>query len=414
MQVIKRGMKNVTFLLLGRILGMVISYMTLIFIVRKLTIEEFGLLSTVRTFVASFIIFSFGGISGAVMREGAKNLPQMGLLYEQTNGFKLLVSIFATILCLLALMLTPYDNSTKTLVFIFSFTIITTSLLNHWKVAFSATEKFKTLVIINILQPLVYFLIAIIVIDYSNRVQNLLFIQMFLQIIVMVIALLIAQRLIKFRLNLFDIQFNKSLITKGFYFFIISFAGMVFMKIDVLMISLMGNLGEVGVYSIADRIAREGSELRTVILAGFFPVVIKRIKDGPINGVLVRNTVIKIFFLVLLGLIIISFNIEQIIVYMFGSKYLASAEILKYLIFFLAIEYTIHPYIMLLLSSNGEKYVAFIYSILAVMNVVLNYTFYNIFGLIGIVYSTITVFLILAIYTITYGIKFLYEEEILI
>jgi O-antigen/teichoic acid export membrane protein len=414
MQFFKRGIKNASFLIIGRVFGMIISYITLIFIVRKLTVEEFGLLSTVRTFVSSFIIFSFGGISGAVMREGAKNTSKMGILFEQTNGFKFLMSFFATALCLVALVFTPYENSTKLLIVIFSFSIIATSLLNHWKVALTATENFKTYVIVNLMQPFIYFLIAFIIIDHSDRVKNLISLQLFLQIFFMIVTLLVARRLINFKLNILSVEFNKSLITKGFYFFIISLAGMIFMKIDVLMISLLGDLREVGVYSIADRIAREGSELRTVILAGFFPVIIKRIKEGPINGSLVRNTVLKIFVLVFSSLIIISLNIEQIIIFMFGIKYVASAKILQLLIFFLAIDFTIHPYIMLLLSSNGEKYIAIIYSILAIANLVLNYIFYNIFGLIGIVYSTLTIFVILAIYTMTIGVKYLYREKILI
>ena len=186
------------------------------------------------------------------------------------------------------------------------------------------------------------------------------------------------------------------------------------MKSDVLMISLMGSFSDVGVYSVADRIAREGSELRTVIIAGFFPVMIKRIKAGPISGRLVHKTVLKIFLVIIIGVSIFSYNIDQIIITLFGNKYLASASILQYLIYFLAIEYTIYPYILLLLSSNGEKNIAFIYSILAIVNIILNYTFFNIFGLIGIAFSTITVFMILAIYTVTFGIKHLYNQKILI
>tara|TARA_B100001250_G_C19814086_1_gene797298 strand:- start:1064 stop:2308 length:1245 start_codon:yes stop_codon:yes gene_type:complete len=409
-----RGLKNSSILLIGRVLGMIISYITLIYIIRELTIDEYGLLTTVRTFVASFIIFSFGGISGAVMREGSKNISKMGLLYEKTNGFKLLTSIFALILCLLVLIITPYEFKVKTLIFFFSSTIITTSLFNHWLEAFTATESFKTKVIFKVAQPLLFFLIAMFVINSTKRVEYLLISQIFLQFLFMIVCLYMSKNLIKFKLKLNHLYFDKNLITTGIYFFIISFAGMIFMKSDVLMISLMGSFSDVGVYSVADRIAREGSELRTVIIAGFFPVMIKRIKAGPISGRLVHKTVLKIFLVIIIGVSIFSYNIDQIIITLFGNKYLASASILQYLIYFLAIEYTIYPYILLLLSSNGEKNIAFIYSILAIVNIILNYTFFNIFGLIGIAFSTITVFMILAIYTVTFGIKHLYNQKILI
>ena len=414
MSFLTRGLKNSSILLIGRLLGMIISYITLVYIIRELTIEEYGLLTTVRTFVGSFIIFSFGGISGAVMREGSKNISNMGSLFEKTNGFKLLTSIFALILCLLVLIISPYELKVKTLIFYFSLTIITTSLFNHWQEAFTATESFKTKVIFKVAQPLLFFLIAMFVINNTKRVEYLLISQIFLQFLFMIICLYMSKNLIKFKLKLNHLYFDKNLITTGIYFFIISFAGMIFMKSDVLMISLMGNFSEVGVYSVADRIAREGSELRTVIIAGFFPVMIKRIKAGPISGRLVHKTVLKIFLVIIIGVSIFSYNIDQIIITLFGNKYLASASILQYLIYFLAIEYTIYPYILLLLSSNGEKNIAFIYSILAIVNIILNYTFFNIFGLIGIAFSTITVFMILAIYTVTFGIKHLYNQKILI
>ena len=53
----------------------------------------------------------------------------------------------------------------------------------------------------------------------------------------MVFCLLIAKKIVGFRLKLFSIRFDKKLITTGAYFFVISFAGMLFMKIDVLMVS---------------------------------------------------------------------------------------------------------------------------------------------------------------------------------
>ena len=411
---INKGIKNTSFLLLGKIIGIGITYATLIFVVRKVTVEEYGLLSTVRAFVGSFFIFTFGGISSAVMREGAKDIHKMGSLYEETNGFKLLMSIFAILICWITLWFIPYDPKLKSLILIFSFSIMATSLYNHWKEAFTASENFKILTLLKVSQPAFFFILAINLVNYNNRIDYLIYTQLSLQILFMVFCLLIAKKIVRFRLKLFSIRFDKKLITTGAYFFVISFAGMLFMKIDVLMVSVLGSLKEVGIYSVADKIAREGSELRTLIIAGFFPAVIKRIKSGPISKVKVRNTVFKILILSLSAVFILSISIEKIITGIFGPQYMDSALILKYLIFYLAIEYSIYPYILLLLSSNGEKYIAIIYAVLAFANIIINYTFYQLFGLIGIAYSTISVFSLLAFFTLTVGRKILIKERILV
>ena len=48
---------QISFLLLGKIIGIGITYATLIFVARKVTVEEYGLLSTVRAFVGSFYFY---------------------------------------------------------------------------------------------------------------------------------------------------------------------------------------------------------------------------------------------------------------------------------------------------------------------------------------------------------------------
>ena len=179
------------------------------------------------------------------------------------------MSIFAILICWITLWFIPYDPKLKSLILIFSFSIMATSLYNHWKEAFTASENFKILTLLKVSQPALFFILAINLVNYNNRIDYLIYTQLSLQILFMVFCLLIAKKIVRFRLKLFSIRFDKKLITTGAYFFVISFAGMLFMKIDVLMVSVLGSLKEVGIYSVADKIAREGSELRTLIIAGF-------------------------------------------------------------------------------------------------------------------------------------------------
>ncbi|MBJ11459.1 MAG: hypothetical protein CMG62_00040 [Candidatus Marinimicrobia bacterium] len=87
---------------------------------------------------------------------------------------------------------------------------------------------------------------------------------------------------------------------------------------------------------------------------------------------------------------------------------------LEYFVFFLAIDFSIQPYIMLLLSSGQEKIVAIIFSFLALCNIALNIILFDIFGLWGIVYSTLITYTLFFVIIIFVGIQKLIKHKVLL
>ena len=171
------------------------------------------------------------------------------------------------------------------------------------------------------------------------------------------------------------------------------------------MLTLIGTLDDVATYNVAFRISRYAVEIRVAFLAGFFPVLIKRVQKGPIDKSRFQISSLLLFFAVLFFAFIFSFISEEVIALFFSEKYRSSGNILSVLVYFIAFDFAIYPYILLLLSSNNEKYVAFIYIILVFVNIFLNYTFYQYWGAIGIAYSTLSVMVVFAFLTYVVGVK---------
>ena len=160
------------------------------------------------------------------------------------------------------------------------------------------------------------------------------------------------------------------------------------------MISFLGTAKDVGIYGVAYKIAQQGEMLRNVTAMAFFPIFVKRFQTSKMKG----ETLIKYSLIFFCGILVISlaasYFVEEIITFLFGSEYEKSGEILRILIIYLAFSWAPLPFTTAAQATHNEKYMLIILSIMAGLNVPLNYIFFYKYGLIGIAYSTLIVYLI--------------------
>ena len=147
--------------------------------------------------------------------------------------------------------------------------------------------------------------------------------------------------------------------------------------------------------------------------AGFFPILIKRTSNSSLDKNKIYRTTLLFFIFVLIGAIFLQQYSEDIFVFLYGNQYAYSGYLFGLLCFFLTIDYSIQPYVMLLTSSGYEKVVAIIFSLLAITNILTNVIFFHYWALAGIVYSTLLTYTIFAILIITIGIPILKKNKII-
>ena len=80
---ILRGLKNASYLTIGHFLTIVINFFGFIYIARLLGPNDYGIYVTVGAFVGLFDLLIFRGLNKVILREGAKNLDQMGNYFEK-------------------------------------------------------------------------------------------------------------------------------------------------------------------------------------------------------------------------------------------------------------------------------------------------------------------------------------------
>jgi len=82
----------------------------------------------------------------------------------------------------------------------------------------------------------------------------------------------------------------------------------------------------------------------------------------------------------------------DLFVYLFTDDFYLSGEIFRVLVFFICFTWATLPYTIFAQAVGYEVLILKIYVFMAFLNVFLNILFYDIYGLIGIAYSTIIVY----------------------
>jgi O-antigen/teichoic acid export membrane protein len=160
------------------------------------------------------------------------------------------------------------------------------------------------------------------------------------------------------------------------------------------MISFLGTPSDVGIYGVSYKVAQQGMMLRNVTSTAFFPIFVKIFNERSMKGRKVVTYSLLFLIVILLGCTGLSFFIKDIIAFLFGSAYLQSGAILSVLIYYLGFAWAVLPFTVILQATHNEKFFLIPNSMMAGLNIVLNYVLFLKFGLIGIAYSTIAVWVV--------------------
>jgi O-antigen/teichoic acid export membrane protein len=366
--------------------------------------KNYGVYVTVSTFVEWFDFLLLGGLYTVLLREGSKDLDRMHIQLENAAGVRNGLIVFSMTACIMtSFFIAPYELRTKIYIVIFSFHIIYNGLRGFYEVIFQATENMKFLSVLSIVNRILYVGLSVAFLYFGFGLTALFLISLFSNFFTLYLDYRFSRRFIKF--NLFArSHFDRAFIKPAIIFSLMGLLNYFSTRVDLLMISLLGTAKDVGIYGVAFRIAEQAMMLRNFTAAAFFPIFIKRFHRGKMQGK--RLIRISLIFLAVIfaAAFLASVSVEKLLPTIFGSEFKASAHILSILIFYIAFGWASMPFSMAAQSTHNEKYVLIIRSIMAALNVFLNYVFFLQFGLIGIAYSTLVAFSVGAVleYLISY------------
>ena len=390
----KRGLTNSLYLTLANLLTKIILLVGFVYIPNRLGVHDFGLYSTALSFVALFYMFGFDGITKVIIRDFIRNEDKLLEVLNNIFNFKVAIAIFQiTSIMIIAFLIPSYNQELLIIILIASNEVLFKALKTIPSSIIQATEEIKILSKITVLHSLfrVVGMMSVLFI-----VNNLLIMMTYIALVNIVFIYIYYRVMHKFidvklSLDLRKAKISMSTFKQGLVFTLIGVGSMLSTKIDIFMLSMMGSIEDVGIYSLSEKIIFQFEMLRGIILIAFYPITIKYFKKGKVKlWIIFAMTSIILLGTVLIGMLYSNYA-GNIINFLYSDAYQQAAEISVVLFFYLAFVFSNLPFSTAMQSVGLEKYMLYMYPFSIAINIMLNYYLYQNMGMIGFAYSTLIV-----------------------
>ena len=382
-----RGLANTGFLFSGNAIAALISFVITVYIARTLSISDFGSYITVISFVSLFGIFTDFGINTVIIREGAKKPEDTSTLISGTMGVKFLMSFVTMVAVILIALLTPYPYEIKVLISLMSVTLIMGGIGSLFSAVFCIYQDMQYIAVVQIAERITFATLAFIFVVAGLGVPGVI-----LAIVIAAFASLAlnfanSRRIHYYKLNLRPI-FNRAILTPAVWFGLAGVLGLIWQQIGTIMISLLSNLTQVGLYTPAINYIGIGDMAVVALTGAFFPIICRATHEGKITKK-VYSKYVGYFALAGLAAIAVTYAIgDQVTIFVFGPKFAASTAFINVLIIGYAINLLTIPTSLLLDATDNQKVHVLNASYMSAVNISLNWILIPTIGALGAAYST--------------------------
>jgi O-antigen/teichoic acid export membrane protein len=382
-----RGLTNTGFLFSGNAISAVISFVITIYIARILPISDFGSYITVISFVSLFGIFTDFGINTVIIREGAKKPEDTHKLIFSTMGLKLLMSLATMFAVIVFALLTPYSLEVKVLIVLMSVTLVMGGIGSMFSAVFCIYQDMKYISIIQIAERITFATLAFVFLIAGLGVPGVI-----LAIIIAAFASLILNFILSRRINDYKLNFkpiiDRAILIPAMWFGLAGMLGFIWQRIDTIMISLLSNMTQVGLYTPAVNYVGIGDMAVVALTSAFFPIISKAAHERKISN----KELSKYFgYFAVAGLVAVGITYAfggPVMIFAFGPKFADSIVFINVLIIGFAINLLTIPTSLLLDATDNQKVHVLNATYMAGTNISLNWILIPTLGALGAAYST--------------------------
>jgi O-antigen/teichoic acid export membrane protein len=359
-------------------------------VARYLRPENYGVLSYSLAFSGIFGFIASFGIDGILNRELIKTPERREELLGTAFRLKLIGGLIAFSLSVVSVMIFQSSPLVRLLVVISSLSFILQSI-NVISSYFNAEVKSKNNIKALILATVVSSILKIIIILSGKGVIWIISIYV-LDSLWQGIGFIRAY--LAYGLKITNWKFNKILakeiLINSLPLMLASAAGFIALKIDQVMIGSILNNHEVGIYTAAVKLVEVWYFVPGIICGSLFPAIVNAKKTSvEMYQNRLKNLYILMVVISVVMAIPISLLAEPIIHFMFGSGYLESVNVLRIYIWSsvgLFLGWAVGQYLM---TENFVKIIFWLNLASMVLNIILNFLFIPIFGVVGSAWATL-------------------------
>lgn len=380
----KRVIKNASWIIAAKviqaIIGLVISMLT----ARFLGPANFGIINYASSIMAFAVPIMGLGFSNVLVQEFTNNPEDEGKIIGTAVALCFISSLF----CIAGIALYTFivdfnERTTNLVVLLYSLSLIAQAveLIQYW---FQAKLLSKY---ISIASLVVYLIVA------SYRVVLLILkapvilfaISSALDYLLIAILLFVTYKKKSDKKISFSKEIGKRLFHKSKHYIFSSLMVVIFSQTDKVMIKLMINEEAVGYYSAAVSCAGMTSFVFAAIIDSFRPVIFQHKKENNVLGyeLNLKRLYCIVIYLAFAQSLVMTFFSKLIIYILYGEQYHNSILALQIIVWYTTFAYVGSIRNVWVLGENKQKYLWIINLTAALMNVLLNFFFIQLWGIYG-------------------------------
>lgn len=373
MNTLQRIAKNIIVLYGSWAIGAILSLVLTIYIARILGALTYGEYTFAIVFTAFFGILTNLGMNELLIREVARDKSKASKYLGNVVILRLILSAIALALIILVINWMNYPPDVVTAVYIFGAYTILTSLAAIFRVTFRAFEQMEYEALINVLKRVVVTSLGLVVLFMGFGLIKLAYVFLISGATDLLLSFLVCSRkFAKPKLEI-DLDFWKKSIKVAIPFSLSNIFGMLYVRIDIIMLSVMKGDAVVGWYNAAYNLVLAFAPIVFVFMSAVFPVMSQFFISSEES---LKVTYEKSFkYLIMLGLPVSIGGMvlaPRIIPFLFGAEFANSIIALQILIWDYLLLCMYRPMVYMLGSTNRQGTMALIGGLGALINVGLN------------------------------------------
>ena len=364
-----------------------IVFFTTAYLARIILPAGFGIISFANTFTLYFILVVNLGFNIIGQREIAKFPDKIRKYVNQITTLRLLFAIICFALMCLVTYFLDKPITVKYIIIISGFNLFANAILTDW--VYNGIEKMEILALRQVATSVLNLIGILILVHNVNDIVIAMVVTTASVMINSIWMLILYIRMFGPVNFIWDSKFIKELVNSSLPVTMSNIFILIYNFINIVMLGFMRTDNETGIYSAGARFVVFVLAPSAILQGSFFPILSRS------ETLEQRQKVMKVYSnlmficgaIITLGILTFS---DYINFFVYGSKFIESASILKIVMLTSLFMFVNTAYFPPLVGWKMEKTVMYIIGFGALLNIILNFLFIPLYGIYGAAWVTVT------------------------
>lgn len=359
----------------SRVISLALALITTGLITRYLGTSGYGNYTTIIAFYFLITAVSDFGVNQILTREISRPHAKEKEIVANVLALRIVSVISISLIGALGVFFLPYSQEVRNGIWLMFLALIVSSFSQVLNSIFQKRLVMNRLAWRELMSRFIQLGVTYLAVKYNWGVLGILIAMISSLIFVMAASWELALKYISLRLS-FDKVYWKYFLVESAPLGIAAFVNFLYFKADAIMLSLLQNSHDVGIYGAAYKVLESLIYFPNMFMGLVIPVFSYNIFHRPANFLRIASQTVKAVWLVTIPLVIyLLFLSKETIRVIAGNGYEQSAAVLQILAFALGAIFLAHFFNSVLIVMNKQRLLLFILAGTAIMSVVLNIIF---------------------------------------